>query len=277
MLAPLRRASPFPPSVRRPALARVASVLPSVQVGRYSNVPPVFSGRSRVADYGIKPRTGMTARLALLDQSDPRTPHPFKGLRAGRGSGQRLHLVLTVPSDEGTERTLYAGEAMLTSWAEDCRSGMSVTVRLDDGVDGVSAHPLSGMEPGQHSGEVIYMACWAVDDDEAVQHPTEARRVRRDPSAMWALQLSQSKCRDSEFRAWCRGPALADLSEAELSGLPDAEADPVAHAGAVVRAWCRIPSRSLLAKEGMDGDQARRRWEAMLAAFDEWRVNTPSD
>lgn len=266
---------PFnPPAWRRPADPAPAPVLPAdprSDEPEPAATPPVFEGYVRVVDYGTKPRTGMTARFQLEGGDGLPSIHPFKGLKTGPSSGHRLRMVLSRTDPTGGEETLYSEEGMLTWWGEDCANGMRVTLRFDDGPDGGDRHPLKGVEHGQN-GAIVYLACWAIDDDETLQRPEEARRRARTPFKLrGAAQQAQIKCRlDDGFQEWCLTEAAATLAPGATEVLPVFEDSPADYAAAVVRAFCGIASRAEFSEDTARGLTARQRWSEMLRRYDDW-------
>lgn len=239
--------------------------------------PPVFEGYVRVVDYGTKPRTGMTARLQLEGGEGLPPIHPFKGLRTGQSSGHRMRMVLSRTDDAGAEETLYSEEGMLAWWGEDCLNGMRVTLRFDDGPDAGDRHPLKGVAHGQN-GAIVYLACWAINDDETLQRPEEARRRGRTPfNLRGAAQQAQIKCRlDDAFQEWCLAEAAHLLDPAVAEGLPAFEGGAPDYAAAVVRAFCGVASRSEFSEDTARGLLARQRWSEMLRRYDDWIRGAPS-
>ena len=229
-------------------------------------VEPVYEGYMRVIDYSVRARGGMTAKLGLLCED---RVHPFKGLKTGgQGAGQRLRLVLSVTDVHANDLHLYGGEALLAWWAEDCKVGMSMTVRFDDGPDGARHHPLEGRQPG----ETLYVACWAVSEDETLQDGNGAKRTSRPFNQMGAAQQSQIKCRmDPEFRDWCQSTVAGRLAPEARDALPPFRDDPKEYAAAVVRAYCEIPSRSAFAEDTAQGLAARNRWANLLRRYEDYR------
>jgi len=250
------------PTERAPAGVRPPSV---------RSVEPVHEGYARVLDWGER-KTGSMAKVGLV--GDPLDRHPFKGLPVGPKYGQRLRLSLSATEDgggEAAERSLYAGEAVLHWWSEDPQSGMAVTFRLDDGPDGTRGrHPLHGLR----ADTILYMASWAVAEDETlVPGPAAARRAERRPfAALGPAQQSQIKCRrDGEFRKWLREAVEPALSAAAREGLPPvAEAGEEARAAAAVRAWCGVATRAQFAEDSALGLSARQRWSDLLRRYEDY-------
>jgi len=229
-----------------------------------ATTPPVYQGNSSIIDYSVRAKSGMQAKLGLL--VDEHIRHPFKGLKTGgQGSGQRLRLVISDRSEDDAERPLYVGEALLAWWAEDCKSGMSVTLRFDDGPDGSRRHPLEGKAPG----ETVFLACWSVSDQEEFEAPEVSKKKTRAFKNMGPAQQSQIKCRlDTDFQSWTLSFALRYLSPEEHKELPSWETSHSDFAAAVVRLWCGIESRSEFARATETGERARARWQEMLSMFD---------
>lgn len=223
----------------------------------------IYHGHARIIDYAVRARAGMQAKLGLPDDSHQ---HPFKSLlTGGAGSGQRIRLILADPDMFEEQDPLYVGEAILAWWAEDCKIGRSVTLRLDDGPDGARRHPLEGRQPG----ESIYIACWAIQEDETIASPDAIKKGRRSFNNMGAAQQSQIKCRlDPAFQAWTRKFTLRHLDTAQQEHLPRYEDNPSEFAAEVVRRWCGIRSRAEFSESNEEAERARFRWQEMLALFE---------
>jgi hypothetical protein len=223
-------------------------------------VAPVYEGYVSILDYGMRVTVGMTVKFALEPGAEI---HPFKGLVARPTGGHRLRLIISVLNGDEEPYNIYSGESMLVAWAEDHRIGMSVKFRLDDGPDGYTEHPLKDMG----KGERVYIACWAVSEDEDLQDPREARKSSRVFSNIGPAQQSQIKCRlDRDFQKWCRDFARLKLDP--NIDLPDFEFGPAEYAASVVRAWCGVESRTEFSQDNLHGLNARQAWIKMLRDFD---------
>jgi hypothetical protein len=250
--------------------------LPATPVSRYAQTEPVYRGAARIADHNIGARRGMTAKFFLLG-ADELMPHPFKGLKCSRvagenASGHRLHVAITEPGAENGAG-LYAGEALLAWWSEDPSSGMNLSLRLDPELESGQRHPLYGKATGK-DGDIVYLACWAVDDDESLQKPEQARRAKRPWGAHSATQQSNILCSDKKFQEWTTEVAAQALGAA-VSQLPDSSADPKGYAASFIRAYCRVASRSDLARTTPEGLAAANRWAHIVRRFRESKYGRP--
>lgn len=263
-----------PPSEARTAATVGSGLVEDISSPEdYRNIAPIYADYVRVQDFATKPLAGMTANLVLLS-GEASLVHPFRGLRTARHAGHRLRVVMSMSDGDGKERALFVGEASLTWWADDCRNGMRVTLRLDDGgiIDGPEKHPLTGLEVGK-SGEVIYLACWALDNGEKPENPEEARRAQRKPfHTLTAVQQSQIKCRnDRQFQEWCLKFVAPHLDAVLALELPHYDDSPAEYASQVVRLYCGVQSRSEFKEDTQKGLDARHRWNEMLRRFDDWQ------
>jgi hypothetical protein len=242
-----------------------------------STVPPVYSGFATMMNWSQTGRTGMSVKFRLTEVDDA-IKHPFAGLRwsSKTGEGHRLRIGITQEIDGRWETTMFAGEASLAWWAEDCANGMQVTFRLDDGPDGASdRHPLAGLPTGKESASYA-LFCWAIGDNELPENPAVHKRGAKVPFAsMDATRQAGIKCGDILFREWCQKEG-ASLMDPEMAAcLPDFAANPEEFTKGVVCGLCRISSRSELKKAGPDGDRARMKWTKILRRFGSWRTSRP--
>lgn len=264
------------PSTGADALPSAASAEPSGPPSRYFGVEPVYAGAARLSDRPYTVRGGFQASFTLTG-ADQTALHPFKGLNAPRGaaenaSGQRMHVAVVKPaSSEGdADEPVFAGEAILVRWAEDSTSAMTVRIRLDSEVEVDGRHPLRGLAAGRN-GEIVVLACWAVDDAEAPLPAPAARSARTPWSAKSGTQQSNILCRDPLFQKWAcelAGPALSSAY-----GLPPPGEDRAAYAVAFVRAYCRVKSRSELTGSGPAALAAQNKWGHIVRRFYDWRAN----
>lgn len=278
-----------PPLTTRETLAIVEAPAPVVAPTRpgreaevaapealYAVTQPVYSGVSRILGWSHNGRTGMTAKLRL-DGVEAGAPHPFRGMRwnARAADGQRFRMVLSRLDPEG-DVNLFTGEGMLSWWAEDCAAGQQVTLRLDSSVDGADArHPLAGMAQGARDGDVVFLACWVIGDDELPQPPGAAKQPPRPSFAqMDATRQAAIKCSDPEFRRWCRVESPRLLSVDEVSRLPP-WSDQAAFTAEVVRLFCRVSSRSDLRQDTPEGQAGRGYWAEMMRRYNAWRRDEP--
>lgn len=245
----------------------------------HSSVPAVYAGSVQILDYGNTFADGRTFKARILDPETPRI-HPFDGLSFAQGrtarsaTGQRLHLVISRPETDGSEVTLYVGEAKLNWWGNECKFGMRIKLRLDAGPEGADWHPMNGLHADQKDGEVVFLACWAIADDETVSTPQKAKRSHKPWSAeKSAVQQANMKCLyDENFRKWCATEATSYLTQQQIAELPDFQTDPKGFAAQVVRNYCGISSRSMLSHDTAVGLAARNNWREMLRLFYEWQT-----
>lgn len=260
-------------------------------VGEYAATPTVYNGASRLLKWSMSGAGGATVRLHLSETSEY-GEHPFRGMRWGKENGQLLRVVVSTPEAAPDETasvppgtTLYAGEAVLLWWADDCANGMSVKIGLNDGPDGTSGrHPFYGLAEGKTSGESLVFVAWTMADDDTPQDPQRVRR--REPFRdLGPVKQSQILCRDGRFHAWLKGRApslLKVMASAESSRtgatidpsllmeeLPSPDLDPKAFADAFVRRWCGIETRAVMNEKGPAADAARTQWVKLLGAYED--------
>lgn len=240
-------------------------------LSRYALTDPVYADNVRLADFNTK-ANGMTAIFHLID-ADPSRPNPFKGLKVGNPSGHRLHVVVSRPTSNQEPHCYYSGEGILNRWAETPESGMSATIRFDGGPDGVAIHPLSEVHPGSKDGETLYLACWAVSDDEALMVPANARKTSPRPfNTVGVVQQAAIKCKkDTAFQDFCYADGRLALDPGDADGLPIFEDNQAAFASCVVRLFCRVTSRAELGHDTPEGYEARNRWTRLMRDFDDWQ------
>ncbi|NDV52931.1 hypothetical protein [Salipiger sp. PrR003] len=245
----------------------------------FKGMPPCYIGHVKLLRWGHTSSSGMSLTIELLD-ADQDESHPFKGLRAARGTkteGQRLrvHLAHSEHLSQTPGELVYAGESLLIWWAEDCAEGMKVTLRLDEGPDGAGQiHPCDGMSHGKKSGEILSLVVWPIDDEDQPDVPG-ARRKRRSFDELSPTAQSQILCNDERFSNWLakwEDRFVSDFAcRADLDILRGEDAK--AYAEHVLKIWCGIESRAELTHDTDRGSFARDRWARMLEAYQEerWR------
>lgn len=220
----------------------------------YAQVAPAFQGYSTLVKWALS-NDGMMVKVALRSHSEV---HPFRRYKIGN-SGQRMHVAMSRRMPDGSRADLGAWEAMLSWWSDDPRQGMTVGLRLDDGPDGATQHPLEGMQ----KGDEMYIACWLVDDeDEVVAAPTPASRKKRSWDTLRHAQQAHVLCADRDFQEW-------SLLQASVLGM-DGDMTGNNAAIAVLRARCGIVSRKEFAQDDEHGLEARRHWTSLVTEFREW-------
>jgi hypothetical protein len=235
----------------------------------YEAVPPVYLGTVQILHWGNTSAQGMTAKVNLPDEHGDR--HPFRGMPWGASGGQRLHLAFMPFSEDGdstprADTAFFSGEAQLLFWGEDCSKGKFVSLRIDAGPDGAKGvHPFEGMSAGLRGGERLFMACWAIADDETAVDPSTIR-PRRPFSTLKACAQANIMCLKSDFQRWVTDNAAALLPAGHP--LPSPGTSPGSVAAGIVKAHCGIESRSELDEETPHGEASRTRWRALLASFD---------
>lgn len=237
----------------------------------HRTTPPIYSGYVRILDYGVKPRTGMTAKLLLVDPNDPLI-HPFRGLRTAQHSGHRLRVVMSVPKQDEDDETLYVGDGSLSWWADDPK-GMKATIRVDDGgVDAPERHPLTGYEAGVNDGDTIYLAVWALANDEQPEAPDQARKTARTPFRdMSETQQSHILCRDEKFQHFCMKQASKYVPDERMIELPVFEDSGSKFAAFVLTSYCGIESRADFKQDTFEAFQARQKWRHLMQDFFSWK------
>ena len=245
---------------------------------------PVYHGQVKLLSWTSNDR-GMSLKLQLLNVNGE-ARHPFQFLRWSStiGEGQRLLVNLSRIDDSSSEvsEMLWLGETTLGWWADDCCNGMHITLRIDDRSDEVKV-PLHGLNTGKKTGDIVFLACWIIGDDELPEPPPRSSQNRRtktgDPktvvrkkfSELDATRQAAIKCGDAEFQNWCFQHVKDILTTEDMSLLPPAESSSAAYAVMVVRLYCGINSRSELGLPDEAGDRARLRWQGLLKKFEDWR------
>jgi hypothetical protein len=263
------------------ALAMPPTALPTVTTHEerrgYASTPPAYAGSALVLGWSESAASGPSVKFSLLDLDDA-VRHPFKGIRWGSkpGDGQRLRVSLQRLDGEGNVLgVVYADEASLAWWEEDCANGVQVKVLLSERRDGVHPMKYGNVQSGK-DGEVLLLAVWVLGDDDLPEPPPPPRRGNKVPFAqMDATRQAAIKCSDPEFREWCSHGGVRMLAAADAAALPSFAANPEAFAAEVVRLWCGVASRSAMRQQTQAGEAARARWAEMLRRFGRWRSGRP--
>lgn len=233
-------------------------------VSPVQDIEPVYTGYAALNNYAIASSSGTTVRFTLLGY-DMSMTHPFKGLKTGKMSGCRLRVVISTQHD-GETQLYYDGEAILNGWTEHHASGMTVVIRLEDRYNNKDTHPLTGLETGKTTGDHVYIACWAISDDETLEDARLARLKARPWHSLDATTQSNIKCNDTHFQRWCRDvyqQILPDQIEGIDTTLRDSQ-----FASDVVRRYCRVESRRILRFDTKEGVEAKQRWIALLRLYE---------
>ncbi len=244
----------------------------------FRSIPPKYTGHVKLLRWGHTSSSGMWVTLELLDVNEMDS-HPFKGLRAAKGSkteGQRMRIVVMHSEDlsDTPGEPVYSGESLLTWWAEDCNEGKKTTIKLDDGIDGVgNQHPFDGMQHGRTKGEILSLVAWAIDDQDQPDTP-KARRNKSSFAQLTATSQSHILCRDTRFFEWLRTQEYVfikdDAIRYDLAILAD-DGDQNAYCENVVKVWCQISSRAEFSQDDEHGSNARNRWKVMLDHYNDAR------
>lgn len=237
--------------------------------GERANPPPIYFGGARLVRWSDTDRGGMTVEVALRDVG-PREVNPFKGLRFGKSEGQRLRAWVG-PYSELIEigdlpvESLYAGECQLMYYGDTCTKGVTAKVLLDDGPDGVAGvHPFRGMDTGNVEGQDLYVAFWAIDDDEAIIHKKAARR-RTPFHQLSEVRQANLVVQDQEFVNFLHARLRALVGDRRPDLSPEDE--PRRWAEAVVRLHLNVESRSVMNDETIEGADARRKWKELMSEY----------
>lgn len=242
---------------------------PQPGIRDYRATPPLYTGAARLLDWASTARAGLVAKLELME-ADEKGLHPFKGMSCGPAYGQRLHAVISaLPDDGGDAEADYADEAILLHWADDCFAGMSLKLLLGEQA-GDQPHPLQHHPAGKKGGASLFVAFWAVDDDETLQRPDQVRR-RRSFATLSAIQQSQILCRTPDFQRWLNDVVLNRLPQSDRSHLAPCGRAGDAFAADLVRHVCRIGSRAELGNDDSNGQHAREIWRALLCEYENWK------
>lgn len=239
---------------------------------RFGDVTPVYKGGARLLRWNNSHASGMSLGLELIEV-DEHYPHPFKGLRATRGSaseGQRLFLVVNHrdPETNLILANVYCGEALLEHWAESCDEGYKVRLKLDDGPDGAHrVHPFDGMSTGRVKGEQLSMVCWGIADDERPEAP---KRQKRSFSEMPPTQQTHILCRsEAFFNFLVKNEARLVMDPLVLDDIQQYKDDARdKYCECVIKMWCGIESRADLKGEEESAVRARGLWAKLVEEYD---------
>jgi hypothetical protein len=245
---------------------------------RFRDTPPVYMGAVRLLKWNNGHASGMVMSLELLEAEDYEK-HPFKGLRAARGTkteGQRLFLIVNHrdPDDPSVIlETVYIGEALLQWWAEDCAEGYKVILRLDDGPDAAhKVHPCDGMSTGRKNGELLSMIGWAINDAEEPEQPKRQKRSFQD---MPPTQQAHILCRSDQFFQFLvrhEARLVTDpLVREDIQAYKDDER--TKYCECVIKMHCQIESRAEFKGEAPSAIRAREAWAALVDDYTQERWN----
>ena len=245
---------------------------------RFRDVPPVYMGSVRLLKWNNNHASGMQMTLELLEV-DEDDKHPFKGMRAARGTkteGQRMFLVLNRRDPEDVTviiETVYIGEAMLIWWAEDCAEGFKVILKLDEGPDGANRiHPCEGMATGRKAGEMLSVVGWAIDDGEKPEQPKRKKTPFRD---MPATQQAHILCNREEFFNYLvrhEETLVTDpIGREDLE--PLRETDRKKYCECVIKMHCQIESRAEFKGDTPEAERARTAWSNLVSSYEDERWN----
>jgi hypothetical protein len=226
--------------------------------------PPIYFGTVRLHDWKTTARGGMSVDVGVLD-TPPTGLHPFKGLYCGKQNGQRLRVWFGNVGDEaGDVEGLHAGEALLMRWSDDSINGMSVKILLDDGPDGVSLHPFTGLPTGRSEGEKLQLAAWAVSDSEKLLDPRQTRK-RVPFYELSEIRQAHILCGEPRFISYLK------RHEARLSRGKPVQADILTHsreyATEIIYAYLKIESRKVLNQDNAEGRRAQKYWASLLKEY----------
>lgn len=238
----------------------------------YRDVPPVYVGHLRLLTWGNTSNSGMYFKAKLLDV-DADEKHPFKGLRAARGSkteGQRMQVVINhvSESDENAGETVYKGEVILVWWAEDCAAGMQVNLRLDEGPDGANfRHPFEDMETGVKNGEILSLVAWAMDDEDQPE-VANAGRKKRTFEELSPTAQSHILCRDERFFYWLTRNERRFVPDSVIPTLEDLKSnDKQSYCEHIVKIFCGIKSRADFSGKDEHAENARMLWNEIAGDY----------
>jgi hypothetical protein len=226
--------------------------------------PPIYFGTVRLHDWKTTARGGMSVDVGVLD-TPPTGLHPFKGLYCGKQNGQRLRIWFGNVGDEaGDIEGLHAGEALLMRWSDDSINGMSVKILLDDGPDGVSLHPFTGLPTGRSEGEKLQLAAWAISDSEKLLDPRQTRK-RVPFYELSEIRQAHILCGEPRFISYLK------RHEARLSrGKPvasDVLTQSREYATEIIYAYLKIESRKVLNQDNAEGRRAQKYWASLLKEY----------
>lgn len=233
-------------------------------------VPPVYLGGARLLNWANTASSGMTVEIMLKDVG-PREVNPFKGLKYGKGSGQRFKTWVG-PYNDLAEISLidelesvYFGESQLSYYGDTCNKGVTVKVLLDSGPDGVNGkHPFEGMPIGAMEGMDLYVRFIAIDDQEqpiAKKNAPKNSLLHRQSEVRQAHTFS----RDEEFVNFLHarlGRLIGDARpEVELAD------NPREWALEVVRLHLGVDHLRVMNGEEVDGIEPRKKWKLLASEY----------
>jgi hypothetical protein len=233
-------------------------------------VPPVYLGGARLLNWANTASSGMTVEIMLKDVG-PREVNPFKGLKYGKGSGQRFKTWVG-PYNDLAEISLieelesvYFGESQLSYYGDTCNKGVTVKVLLDSGPDGVNGqHPFEGMQIGAMEGADLYVRFIAIDDQEqpiSKKHAPKNSLLHRQSEVRQAHTFS----RDEEFVNFLYARLGRLIGEAR----PQTELvdNPREWALEVVKLYLGVEHLRVMNGEEVDGIEPRKKWKALASEY----------
>jgi hypothetical protein len=256
--------------VAAPAPAPTATADAAVEQAEVEAVPPVYLGGARLLNWANTASSGMTVEIMLKDVG-PREVNPFKGLKYGKGSGQRFKTWVG-PYNDLAEISLidelesvYFGESQLSYYGDTCNKGVTVKVLLDSGPDGVNGkHPFEGMPTGAMEGMDLYVRFIAIDDQEhpiAKKHAPKNSLLHRQSEVRQAYTFS----RDEEFVNFLHARLTRLIGDAR----PEIELadNPREWALEVVKLYLGVENLRVMNGEEVDGIEPRKKWKALASEY----------
>lgn len=146
-----------------------------------------------------------------------------------------------------SEKIAFQGELMLAGWSQTHNGGAKVTFWLESDED-LEAFKHMTVRKGNHAGQRFMAVLVELDEND---QPAGQKRDKPGGLLMSALTL----CRTEAFQKFCHDRLSWELGE-----------NPEDHAARVIRAECRVESRSDLDKS----PTARELFGRLMAQYREW-------
>lgn len=212
------------------------------------SLTPFWVGIGRLLDHHNTARNGISAKFTIISDAN-NLPHPFRGVKSGYSSGNRLRI--KVCTDSFVPVPVYEGDGMMAYWNEDF-GGCHFSVKFDDGPDGIRENPFQAYRFGKGDGDLFAIALWLIDDQEEVIKP------KKSFADISPTQQSQILCKsDLSFQVWV-------IKLAKKHGFSaDSNALAAENAGNAVKFLCDVKSRAELSKDSF----AKAKWSELLGQF----------
>lgn len=231
-------------------------------IHQYKETEPLYNGKVKLMDWGNTARSGMSVSLYLED-ANQESIHPFKGVKTGRTSGQRMKLFLIMDGEQD-KGILFDGESLLVHWQDDAVNGMYIKIKLDSSQDGTAGiHPCENMLTGE-DGQTMFLVCWEIDD---IEIPIKRKKKFVEMSA---VSQSHILCRDINFSKYLK-ENINNILEEIPNPLPDHINQHKAFAEVIVRQYCGVTTRAQFNGQDELAQNATKKWTQLVNMYNEYR------